>query len=293
MTAAVLDLAALLEPVGLDPASTLIVRHVPVEPQLKKILPWLVEERPDLWLAYQRIQWKGLEKAMTKASHVVSCIGLDTRQATLAGVYAIGEWETLDLQGYRSFAGNSELEAFGMTGRSEDMGDCLAFELEKQDALQEYAGRLTVDWPLPYQQWWRWADRGSFPIASISRDSLFRQAMPDWREIVLGWNELSALPASWKASLAEWRGIYLIWDTVRNAGYVGSAAGSENILGRWQDYASTGHGGNIELCKSNPADLRFSILQRTSPDLEPADIQRIEAGWKDRLHTREFGLNRN
>jgi len=34
-------------------------------------------------------------------------------------------------------------------------------------------------------------------------------------------------------------------------------------------------------------------LQRTSPDLEAADVVALEASWKARLHTRECGLNRN
>jgi hypothetical protein len=72
-----------------------------------------------------------------------------------------------------------------------------------------------------------------------------------------------------------------------------SAYGTDNILGRWRSYAQTGHGGNLELRKSQSTDLRFSILQRTSPDLEAADINALEASWKERLHTRQFGLNRN
>ena len=79
----------------------------------------------------------------------------------------------------------------------------------------------------------------------------------------------------------------------RRAGYVGSAYGAENILGRWRSYAKTGHGGNRSLRASAPADLRFSILQRTSPDLEASDVIALEASWKDRLHTRQFGLNLN
>ena len=62
---------------------------------------------------------------------------------------------------------------------------------------------------------------------------------------------------------------------------------------RWQGYARTGHGGNVDLRSSSPADLRFSILQRTSPDMEAADVVALEASWKARLHTRAFGLNRN
>jgi hypothetical protein len=53
------------------------------------------------------------------------------------------------------------------------------------------------------------------------------------------------------------------------------------------------HGGNIELQNRDPKRFRFSILQRVSPDMEPADVIAVEATWKVRLHTREFGHNRN
>lgn len=32
-------------------------------------------------------------------------------------------------------------------------------------------------------------------------------------------------------------------------------------------------------------------VQRVSPDMEATDIIRLESSWKDRLHTREFGMN--
>jgi hypothetical protein len=40
-------------------------------------------------------------------------------------------------------------------------------------------------------------------------------------------------------------------------------------------------------------DYGGSILQRVSPDMEPAEIILLESSWKDRLHTREFGMNEN
>lgn len=101
------------------------------------------------------------------------------------------------------------------------------------------------------------------------------------------------LPPPWSTILAQWRGVYFVYDTKRQAGYVGSACGAENILGRWLDYARSGHGNKRELRASDPNDLRFSILQRTSPDLDLQEIVALEATWKERLHTREFGLNRN
>jgi hypothetical protein len=60
-----------------------------------------------------------------------------------------------------------------------------------------------------------------------------------------------------------------------------------------QSYARSGHGGNRGLKDTRPEDLRFSILELTSPNFEPADVIQIEVSWKDRLHSKEFGLNRN
>ena len=73
----------------------------------------------------------------------------------------------------------------------------------------------------------------------------------------------------------------------------GSAYGNDNIYGRWRAYASNGHGGNVGLKNRAGNSMRFSILQRVSPDMEPADVIARENSWKIRLHTREFGLNRN
>lgn len=288
-----LDFTALLDLAGLDPAQCLIVRHTPIEKSLKRVLPWLVVERPDLFRAYQQIQWSSLEAAMKRGRYIASFVAQDTGSATFAGIYRIGDWQQLDYAGYCDFPGNRELEALGMSGRTPATADCLAFDLIKLDVHADYVGRLVISWPKPYQNWWRWATKGGFLITAIDSESRFVRDMPAWEELVLNWHELRSLPASWRARLAEWRGIYLIYDVDRKAGYVGSACGGDNLLGRWLGYARTGHGGNVALRSGKPASLRFSILQRTSPDLEPGDVIALESRWKHRLHTREFGLNRN
>lgn len=288
-----LEFRNLLELAGYDPTEVLVVRHAPLEKPLRSVMPWLVVERPDLFLAYQRVQWQTLEKAMTKGKYVASFVGQEPVSATFAGIYKIGAWETLDYAGYQALPGNRELEELGMTGRTPEMPDCLAFELERAVDYADWIGRLVITWPKPYQQWWRWAERGTFAVAAVTPESRFVRDIPEWNEIVLSWPELQTLPAGWRSALAQWRGIYFIYDTRRSAGYVGSAYGEENILGRWRIYAQTGHGGNRELRQSDFNDLRFSILQRTSPDLEPADVIALEATWKARLHTRDHGLNRN
>lgn len=71
------------------------------------------------------------------------------------------------------------------------MPDCHASELDRLENYREWAGRLTIAWPMPYQNWWRWAGRGSFPVKTIEGKSQFVRSMPDWRDLVLGWSELS------------------------------------------------------------------------------------------------------
>ena len=117
--------------------------------------------------------------------------------------------------------------------------------------------------------------------------------MPPWENIVLTLDELKILPGKWRGALAQWRGIYFIFDVSTGKGYVGSAYGQENILQRWLNYTATGHGGNKLLRACQSENLRFSILQRVSPDLEPDEVIHLEGSWKDRLHTRKFGLNKN
>ena len=98
---------------------------------------------------------------------------------------------------------------------------------------------------------------------------------------------------SWKSALAQWRGIYYIFDTSDSKGYVGSAYGELNILGRWLNYASSGDGGDRLLMQRNPLNLRFTILERVSPDMKSKEVINLEESWKQRLHTIEYGLNLN
>ncbi|MBC2667338.1 GIY-YIG nuclease family protein [Novosphingobium flavum] len=288
-----LNFRTMLELEDLDPAEVLIVRHIPREASLARVLPWLVVERPDLFLAWQQIQWASLEKAMTRARYIASFVSQDSKAGTFAGIYRIGSAQTLDYEGYCAFPGNRELEELGMSLREPDMAPCLAFDLERLRHYEDYIGRLTISWPPPFQGWWRRAKSGAFPVMAIDPESRFVRGMPDWHDLVLNWHELRSLPASWAAKLAQWRGVYFIHDVASGSGYVGSACGEDNILGRWLNYARTGHGGNAALRACDPANLSFSILQRTSPDLEVSDVVALETSWKNRLHTRRFGLNRN
>lgn len=156
---------------------------------------------------------------------------------------------------------------------------------------------MVLGWAGGERAWWRFAFRNEFPVIAIHEENTLASSMPDWQEIILHWQQLAVLPSSWRAALRQWRGIYYIRDESDGKGYVGSAYGSANILGRWENYAKTGHGGNRLLrqrVKGVGNNFTFSILERVSPDMPADQVIRLEATWKDRLHTRApEGLNDN
>ena len=107
----------LLQKHGIRPAEVLVVRHRPVEPKLRKTLPWLASAKPDLYNAYQQAQFPKVEKAFTRAKYIASFIGVDAGTALFIGLYAVKGWRPLGLKGFWRIPANKELhESFGMAG---------------------------------------------------------------------------------------------------------------------------------------------------------------------------------
>jgi len=168
----------------------------------------------------------------------------------------------------------------------------LWFDLSLTDIYASWKGRLIINWPSRRRLFWGHADKNEFPVHAILEDSELN-TMPKWYEIDLKWEELSVLPPSLKSALSQWRGIYYIFDTSDNKGYVGSAYGDLNLLQRWEYYAKTGSGGNRLLLERNQSNFRFTILELVSPTMKYENVINLEESWKQRLHTIEYGLNLN
>jgi hypothetical protein len=287
------ELNDLLAKDGIDAKTVLVLRHRPTERELRKVFPWLAAERPETYNAYQQTHGPKVEQAMQKAAYVASFIGHEAGKALFIGLYQRGAWHPLTYDQYWGKPAYQEMRAFGVRGFVGERESVLWFDLELTDFYRDWKGRLVVDWPPPERSWWRWADRNVIPVSVVHPQTILDAEMPRWDELSFTWDELKVLPSKWKAALGQWRGIYFIFDESDGKGYVGSAYGTDNILGRWLGYAASGHGGNKELRRRAPAQFRFSILQRVSPDMEIAEITQLESSWKDRLHTREFGMNEN
>ncbi|HEY4677326.1 MAG TPA: GIY-YIG nuclease family protein [Candidatus Angelobacter sp.] len=291
-----MNLNDLLLAKNIDPQQVLVLRHRPTEPELNKVLPLLAAQKPDVFNAYQQTQTKKLEKAMQGVGYIASFIGQEPGKALFIGLYSIGKSRPLTKKQYWEIPAYVEMKKFGMRGftAEDSRTSVLWFDLALTDFHTSWKGKLIVQWPGGERTWWRRAHRNEMLIAAILEDSALEAAMPAWDEIALTWEILKILPGRWRSALSQWRGIYYILDVSDGKGYVGSAYGADNLLGRWLNYAASGHGGNTLLRKRDPQQFRFSILQRVSPDLDPNEVVRVERTWKERLRTRSpFGLNDN
>ena len=284
----------LLEKIEIEPKAVLIMRHRPTDSDLRRVLPWFTTERPDLFNAYQSVQaGKNPEIALSRATFLASFIGNVPGQAHFVGLYRRTSEKTISQADYWSIPEYQELHRYGMSN-AKMREELLQFELQLMPDLTAMRGKLILGWSGPERAWYRWADRNKFPIQAILEVSAFDEEMPSWDRIVLSWHQLQSLPVTWSLPLSQWRGIYLIFDESDGKSYVGSAYGGDNILGRWRNYAATGHGGNRHLRVRDPRTFQFSILQRVSPDMDGGDVIQLENTWKERLHTRHpVGLNDN
>ena len=232
---------------------------------------------------------------MKGSGYVASFIGHSPGKAQFVGIYSINGSKKITRKQYWNMQAYKELKKYSMEGYTikDPRPSIYWFELELTEYYLDWKGKLIINWPPPELSWWRRAHKNTIPIHAIHEESILVESIPKWDEKIFTWDELSVIPSSWKNALAQWRGIYFIFDVSDSKGYVGSAYGKENIYGRWLGYSITGHGGNKFLKKRDPKNFRFSILQRVSPDLEPDKVIQIENTWKERLHTREYGLNDN
>lgn len=294
-----MNLNDLLHSDNFDPRQVLILRHRPQEAELKKWLPWLAAEKPDVFNAYQQTQGERLQKVMqglTGAGYVASFIGHKPGKALFVGLYAIASANPITYEEYWEIPANVELQAYRQedTSKADWPSSLLWFDLVLTNFCASWKGKLVVNWPGREVSWWRWANRNTLDVHAILEENALVAKRPKWDEIVLTWEQLRFLPTTWELALEQWRGIYYIYDDSDGKGYVGSAYGTDNLFVRWQNYAASGDGGNRLLQPRDPSHFQFSILQVVAQDTKPEDVINLESSWKDRLHTRApNGLNAN
>jgi hypothetical protein len=187
-----------------------------------------------------------------------------------------------------------------------EMGECWNYPLEEMENASQLTGRLVAHFTRPgrnsYLNAENWVEQVT--LAEVYPRRLSIGDFPGYRSVALTFDELrlvtqQGLP-SWRAALANVGGVYLISDTETGKLFVGSAAGAGGLWQRWNDYAVTGHGGNVELRaiingqgRDRARPFRFSILEIADVHTGEADVLARESHWKRLLLSREHGLNSN
>lgn len=267
---------ALLEEAGLDPKKVKLARHKDTR---FKITPYSVwRNDADAFQMYNSIQ---LPKKFDKADYIATFVVTPADETLFSGIF--------ENTGLGVAPPNLICP---VSGQPFDEIGAVYYDLCALDTLSEYQGRVTIDWGGGALAWVQWANRQPKPIIEI-RKQFQEPIFPGFDNFNIHLDDVNTLPESWKSVLRSVQGVYLMAHMPSGQLYVGSAYGANGFLQRWDEYATNGHGGNIELKKLKSRDFRLSVLKVSASDEKPEDIIQSENRWKERLCSRSLGLNAN
>ena len=172
-----------------------------------------------------------------------------------------------------------------------DVSGMFQYVLIRDQRLGTYVGKLRISWGPGTRSWRERAGNQNKPVIEIRSET--EPAFPGFAAFECDVESIERLPASWIDTLRNVKGVYLLLDRESGKQYVGSALGQDSLWGRWRDYARDGHGGDRELRKLGRRPYRVTILQAVPMISPDDDVLATESLWKEKLMTRQFGLNAN
>ncbi len=271
----------LLVDAGIDPTNVRLLRHAPHVAGHSLL---------DLWRSDTATleDWQAIQLTSQRTSFArsiwASFVGTWDGRTVFIGLYEVTAREEV--------AGGT-IEP--LTGEVHLAGTRDRYTTALLPALHDVRGRLFVDWgggSSGKRAWNQRADMQDKPITELQRDITIAP-FPGLMTINMPLSNLAAIPTSWIEHLSAARGVYLLTCPRDGSRYVGSATAAGGFWTRWSSYAANGHGGNIGMIGRDPSDFHVTILQVASSVDTFDDILAAEAVWKDKLHTRIWGLNLN
>lgn len=217
-----------------------------------------------------------------KCDYVLSLISLEGNKWLFVGVYKV----------------------LGVTNGTNPSYQYQTELLPNQDDL---IGRIIVQYKREGRASYIWGHKygKNLEVFEIRPERLSIGDFPGYNKVILSYRQLkiivTQLEPSWKSALSNVKGIYLISDTSTGKLYVGSATGEDGLWQRWEGYAKTGHGGNIELRSvilekgiEHVDNFIFTVLEVADFHSTDEFIIKRETHWKDVLLSRKpFGYNSN
>ncbi len=271
---------ALLHQAGIDPATVRLLRHQDAR-SAKGRTPYALwrDDRP-AFETYQEGQ-SFSNRAKLKGDYWASFVVSPGGETLLAGFYQA------------RYAGvNAEPRLWPHAEGVNAAGTCDVYALTLDERLNDLAGRLVIAWGDAERAWIQRADNQDKTVLQVRE--AFREAdFPGFVRFLSPLSKVEGLPAAWIAALSASRGVYLLTCPKTREQYVGSASGAGGFHARWMAYVRDGHGGNVGLKSRDPSDYQVSILEVAGSAATPEDVLAMEALWKQKLQSREMGLNKN
>lgn len=253
-----------------DNSRVKLVRHKDNRKEYREI----IKDREQL-IDYQKSQEKPV---FSKTDYIISFVGQEGTKALFFGVFKIK----------------------GVQKREKDF----LYDIEEVNILEEFIGRIVIDWGLATRKWEQLYDKNPKEILEILPKGYLGN-FPGLTNFVLDFEELRKLITNpdankdWKNHLSSINGIYLILDKTTGNLYIGSANGNGGIWQRWTEYVKTKTGGNkllIDLCCNNNnyhKNFQFTVLQTLPSNITQKEIIQIESLYKLKFGSRFYGLNAN
>ncbi|MCH5345563.1 MAG: GIY-YIG nuclease family protein [Muribaculaceae bacterium] len=255
----------------------LLIGGQPVPAGISSLYELYIEHR-DLFDKYQSEQIKG---RFDGVKYMVVFLGEKGTTARFVGVY--------EIKGRRpsTISANEEV-----------------LELSSVAEFKHLEEKIVIDWGKSTVSWHQYFNQLK-DVVRIEDGISKADGTPNFKsyqEVILNHRQLVQVmnDKDWERVLKAVNCIYLIVDKSNGKNYVGSTYGAERIYQRWQAYADTGHGDNVELKKLVDADSKYhtrnfqwSILETLPSNITQDEAVERENIWKKKMLSREHGYNKN
>ncbi len=273
----------ILKKVNLDVKDVLLIRHPLSNFEFKKCMDsgFLIE--------YTRVQRRDFAK---KFRYWAVFVGDHGSNALYKGIFRVDGYSVNSLD--KCPSGYPYPEMF--------QSDHAYYDIEELNVMQDMKDRLLIDWGKSARMWHQQAANDKEVIA-IQRYP--KEVFPGYENIVVSFFDLKEIVedritySDWYTALSSIYAVYLITDVSNGKQYIGSAYGKDGLWGRWKTYVETGHGNTIEMMdimRCSPMqykNFQFSVLQILPKNLSNDEVISIESQYKDKLLTRQYGMNSN
>lgn len=278
-----ITLHKILEMYGVNPAKVRVVRHgnkeIPILETFQENLP-----RLEVYQSYQSPRKYGDSNAIAVFAPYYKTTAL-----------FLGLWDILGCAENSEFTKKNLDELKRLSLPESWYADHARYNLRRNNILDDLSERLVIEWGASTVSWVQKKDKEVVELKGKKSIGDFRS----FGQVSLSYQDLITMAQypdtnlTWIKALSSVNGVYLIKDTLTGKLYVGSAYGEQGIYGRWSTYAKKGDGGNLGLENLDPSNFIFSILEIVPATTTADGVIEYENRWKEKLGTRQFGLNKN